>query len=145
MRNILFFLTFSTTLFAGLKQKETDELKYPSLSLKQENFISDSQGVLNPNLLGDLRPGHIVLFYLPDGTKISGLVKKIESDSNKIFKLFGDALNQKNCGFGFVIADNDIFAGALVFRDEDKTYTVKYSEILKGFILEYQAPKIKIQ
>lgn len=145
MKNTLSFLIFSTTLLAGIKQKEGDELKYPTLSIRQENYISDNKGILNPNLLLDLKPGHIICFFLPDGTQISGLVKKIEIDNNKIFKLFGDALNQKDCGFGFVVTGDEIFAGAVVFRQEDRTYTVKYDEFAKGYTLQYQAPKLKIQ
>lgn len=143
MKKLLSFLIFSTTLFAGIKQNE--ELKYPSISLKQENFISDKTGVFNPVLLLDLKPGHVVCFFLQDGTQVSGLVKKIEFDDNKIFKIFGEAFNQKNCGFGFVICGDAIFAGAAVFRDEDKTYTIMYDEVAKGYILRYQAPKLKIQ
>lgn len=144
MKKIILFLTLTTTLLAGFKQKDED-LKYPSISLKQENFISDKNGIFNPVLLLDLKPGHIICFFLQDGTQISGLVKKIEFDDNKIFKLFGEAINQKNCGFGFVVTGNSIFAGATVFRDEDKTYTITYDEVAEGYLLRYQAPKLKIQ
>lgn len=143
MKKLLPFLITSTTLFAGVKQNE--ELKYPSISLKQENFLSDRNGIFNPALLLDLMPGHVISFFLQDGTQISGLVKKIEFDDNKIFKLFGESINHKNCGFGFVIGGDSIFAGAAVFRDQDKTYTVIYDDVAKGYLLRLQAPKLNIQ
>jgi hypothetical protein len=144
MKNIILFLLASTTVLGGLKQS-SEELKYPPISINQENFVSDKNGVFNPALLLNLKPGNIISFSLEDGTQISGLVKSIEIDNNKIFKLFGDALNQKNCGFGFVVTADEIFAGALIFRDESKTYTVKFKESFKGFVLEHQVEKLKIQ
>lgn len=144
MKKFILMLLSASTAFAGVKQKN-EELKYPSISLNQENYISDNTGIFNPVLLLDLKPGHIICFFLQDGTKISGLVKKIEFDDNKVFKLFGESINQKNCGFGFVISGDAIFAGATVFRDDDKTYTITYDDVAKGYLLRYQPAQLKIQ
>jgi hypothetical protein len=146
MRKILFILCFFTNFSAAsIKEKEEDLTKYPKLSLRQENYISDNSGIINPNLLLALKPGHIIAFYLTDGTYVSALIKQTEVIDSKMLKVFGESLNQRNCGFGFVITEEEIFAGAIVFRDEQKIYTVKYSDLYKGYVLELQVTKPKIQ
>ena len=56
-------------------------------------------------------------------------------DGTQIYKVYGELNNKPNAGFGFVLTNTDIFAGAVVFRNTGETYTVVYSSEIKGYIL----------
>jgi hypothetical protein len=113
----------------------------PTLSLDQEIFISDNIGVLNPSSIIRLKPLDTIKFILSDGTEITGIVKHTEEFNKEMFKVFGDVLNKPNTGFGFALvkqgslSNEPVFAGAVVYRDTEETYTVQYSEEAKGFML----------
>jgi hypothetical protein len=107
----------------------------PTLSLEQEIYISDNNGVINPNTIIRLKPSDNVKFYLSDGTELVGLVKETQELNKEMFKVFGDVQNKPNTGFGFVITKTGIFAGAVVFRETNTEYTLQYSEEAKGFML----------
>lgn len=114
---------------------KADDIKIPVIELQQEKYITDTNGVANPNSIIRLLPSNTIKIYLPDGTELKGVVTKIEEINKEVFKVFGDIQNKPNTGFGFVLTKSGIFAGAVVFRDEDITYTLKYSEEAKGYIL----------
>jgi hypothetical protein len=113
----------------------------PTLSLEQEIYISDTNGVINASNIIRLKPTDNIKFYLSDGTELVGLVKETQEYNKEMFKVFGDIQNKPNSGFGFVLAkegvisNEGIFAGAVVFRDTDETYTLQYSEAAKGYLL----------
>lgn len=146
MKKLFYFLLIPTTLFASIKSEvKNDPTKFPKLSLQQVNYLTDERGVFIPNLIENIRPGHTVSFKLSDGTVIVGLIKEQEVIDKKIIKIFGESLNKQNCGFGFVWKMDEIFAGALVFRDQNKTYTIKFNDAFKGYVLEFTPEKLKIQ
>lgn len=118
------------------KQATQDVPKYPQLKLNQESYVTDKQGVLNPQVIIGLRPGDNVRIYLTDGTLFTGLVKETSLTDDSIFKVFGEISSHKNTGFGFCITKSGIFGGAVVERDQDIQYVVKESAPHKGFILE---------
>jgi hypothetical protein len=122
---------------------KAEDIKIPVLELEQEKYITDTNGVANPNSIIRLLPSNTIKIYLPDGTELKGVVTKIEEINKEVFKVFGDIQNKPNTGFGFVLAKEGIFAGAIVFRDEDITYTLKYSEAAKGYIF-VKSPTIKL-
>ena len=107
----------------------------PILSIEQQIYITDNNGVLNANNIIRLKPLDNIKFYLSDGTEIIALVTKTEEINKEVFKVFGDVQNKNNSGFGFVLTKDGIFAGAVVFRDGDIVYTVEYSEEAKGHML----------
>lgn len=82
-----------------------------------------------------------IKFILSDGTELTALVKETEEVNREMFKVYGDIQNKPNSGFGFVLvkagqfSKEPVFAGAVVFRDTEETYTVQYSEEAKGFML----------
>ena len=120
----------------GAIQKDTVEEKPPfSLRLDQESYLTDTKGVLNPGAIISLKVGTNIIIYLTDGTVLKGLVKESQMLDSKIFKVYGDIINKPNTGFGFVLTENGTFAGAVVFRDSNATYTVQYSEAFKGAVL----------
>ena len=139
MKKTLTLLLLPTLCWGALKTQEPskEEPKFPKLSLQQINYVSDDKGIINPVLLLKIKPGELVSFRLTDGTEIIGPINHYEVLDNKILKLFGESTNQKNCGFGFVIGAEQIFAGALVFRDTNKVYNIKYNDVFQGYILEF--------
>lgn len=126
----------------GAVQKN-DEPKAPfSLRLDQETYLSDKVGILNPNTIITLKPGMSIIVYLSDGTELKGLVKETSIENGTIFKVYGDIQNKNNTGFGFVLTKEGVFAGAVVMRDSQMTFTVKYSEAHNGHVLLLtEAPK----
>jgi len=125
----------SSSCFAGAKIGEIPKQPFSSLKLDQETHLTDTNGILNPKMLLGLIPSNQVKIYLTDGTVLNGLVKETEIINNETYKVFGDITNKNNSGFGFVLTKDGIFAGAVVFRDTEETFTVKYSEEAKAFIL----------
>jgi len=113
----------------------------PVLSINQQIFISDNNGVMNPASIIRLKPADNIKFVLSDGTELTGIVKSTEEVNKEMFKVFGDIQNKPNTGFGFALvkqgtfSDEPVFAGAVVFRDTEETYTVQYSQEAKGFML----------
>lgn len=112
----------------------TEEPKLPLLSLEQEIYLTNKVGVANPNSVIRLKPRDNIIIYLTDGTVLKGIVTKTEDINKEIFKVFGDIQNKENTGFGFVLTKDGIFAGAVVCRNEDITYVLKYSKEAEGFI-----------
>lgn len=125
----------SSNCFGGVKSEEIPKQPFSSLKLNQETYLTDTNGILNPKMLLGLIPSNSVKIYFTDGTVLTGLVKETEIFNNEIYKVFGEITNKNNVGFGFVLTKEGTFAGAIVFRDTNETYVVKYSEELKEFIL----------
>ena len=73
----------------------------PILSIDQQVFISDNNGVLNPSIIIRLKPSDNIRFVLSDGTELIGLVKETEEVNKELFKVFGEIQNKPNTGFGF--------------------------------------------
>ena len=139
---LLVGLGSATWLNAGAKKNENDikDLVRPPLNLNQEMRISDDRGVIHENMIMSLKVMDNVRFYLTDGTELTGFVKEMVGeisvvDGTQIYKVYGELNNKPNAGFGFVLTNTDIFAGAVVFRNTGETYTVVYSSEIKGYIL----------
>lgn len=130
MKIFLLFIMLTSTCLAIKKDENPFALK-----IDQETSLTTDKGVFNPRSIITLKPGDAVKLYLIDGKIINGLIKSTELLNNKIFKVFGDVLNEKDAGFGFVLTDDGIFAGALVYRDKKITYKVQYLESEKVYIL----------
>lgn len=142
-----------TLFFASASLAEEPNFFIPTLSLEQEVNISDNIGVINPLNIIRLKPTDNIKFYLSDGTELIGLVKETQEFNKEMFKVFGEIQNKPNTGFGFVLAKEgtlakeSVFAGAVVFRDTDETYTMQYIEAAKGFMLvktKFKKPQLKV-
>jgi hypothetical protein len=105
------------------------------LKLEQEIYLSDKTGVLYASSILKLTPGCSVVLYLPDGTEIKGLIKEAINENGEKYCVYGEATNKDNTGFGFVLSAKGVFAGAVVFRNSESTYTVQYSVPHHGYIL----------
>ena len=129
----------------GLTSASAGPVKYiPVIQLESEIYLTDKTGVAIPSSIIRLKPIDNVKIFLPDGTELKGLVTSTEDINRETFKVFGDIQNKPNTGFGFVLTKDGIFAGAVVFRDTDTTYTLNYSEEAKGFILIKMVQKKKL-
>lgn len=113
-----------------------NDIKFrPNLSLDQQHQISTNGGILNPNEIIRLQPKDLIIVYLPDGTKFSGMITKTEFKTKDHFECFGEIYSHKNAGFGFVLTREGVFAGAIVLRDTDTIFNITYSKEAEGYIL----------
>ena len=124
-------LLFLTINCSGITKDENPF----ALKINQETFLTDKAGIFIPTAILKLVPGNAIKIYLIDGTELNGLIKSTEVINSEIVKVFGEVTNKNNTGFGFVLTKDAIFAGALVFRDQNIVYKINYSESAKGFIL----------
>lgn len=133
MKKIILKLVLLLTIISASIKAE--DLLRPNLPTAQEHVLTSTQGVLDPKEIINLKPKDFVKFYLSDGTEISGMLNKAEFKTKEHFECFGESFSHENTGFGFILNRNGTFAGALVMRNSDTTYTVEYSDKFKGYIL----------
>lgn len=115
-----------------------------SLSLEQEIRVTDNNGKANPNVIIRLKPNDTIKIVLQDKTVLKGIVTQKQSINEEVVKIFGDITNKENTGFGFGLAKSGEFVGAIVFRDEEVTYTLVQNKVDGEFyFIENKEPKIK--
>lgn len=133
---------FTGSVFAA----DEPEVIIPVLKIEQQVYLTDRHGLASPENIIRVKPLDNVKIFLSDGTELNGIVTKTEEFNKELFKVFGDIQNKDNAGFGFVLAKEGIFAGAVVFRNTDEVYKLEYSEEAKGFMLvkSIQKKPIKI-
>jgi hypothetical protein len=107
----------------------------PALSLDQEHYLTTTTGIINPNEIIKAAVKDLIVLYLPDGTKFSGVITKAEFKTEDKFECFGEFHSHDNAGFGFVLTKGGVFAGAIVMRNTDTVYCVGYSEAMQGYVL----------
>ena len=112
------------------------------LELNQEKIITDTFGLLRPNLIISLNVGDSIKFYFPDGTQEIGIVKSKKEEKDSI-RIFGEIPNRKDCGFGFGLTPS-VFAGAVVYQDDGRIYEAKFDDILGGFVFRLKIPNAEI-
>jgi hypothetical protein len=120
-----------STCFAGMNKdtsKDVQKEVSPLLSIDEEHPIGDDTGKVNPNLIIGLKTKDIIKIILQDKTILTGIVTESQQINGDIVKIFGEITNKKNSGFGFALTKAGIFAGAVVFRDEDITYTLQQNK-----------------
>lgn len=99
-----------------------------------ERHLTTNIGVLLPSEIIKLEPNNEIKIYLPDGTLFRGTVSKSNMKERYHFECFGELHTLPNAGFGFVVTKDGIF-GAIVMRDTDTIYHVKYSIEANGYVL----------
>lgn len=115
-----------------------------SLTLEQEIRVTDDFGKANPTVIIRLKPNDTIRITLQDKTVLKGIVKEKQSINEEVIKIFGEITNKENTGFGFGLARSGEFVGAIVFRDEEVTYTLVQSKVDgEYYFLENKEPKIK--
>lgn len=124
-----------------LAKPEAEDLTRPTLNINQEIYLSDTRGVMTWNVIPSLKVKDNVKFYFTDGTVLTGYIKEVVNENNKIFKVYGELNNKENAGFGFGLSSDGAFGGAVVFRNTQETYVIRYVEEIKGYIMIKAAPK----
>ena len=137
-----YFLTFSfltvllfNVIFASANKLEEKSNTPSNLKIDQETYLTDVRGVFNLRIFVKLEPSNTVKIILPDGKVLVGIVKTTEMFNNEIFKVFGEITNETNTGFGFIVTKDGVLGGAVVYRDTQLNYVIKYLEDIKGYIL----------
>jgi hypothetical protein len=138
MKKVLLLIAGSLGMFCVISSGELKVSEKPNvpyaLKLDQEVNVTDNRGVLIPAAILGLNPSETVKITLTDGTVILGVVKTTEVINKKIYKVFGDVINGDNAGFGFGMAEDGTFGGAVVYRNSEVVYKIQYSDSLKGYI-----------
>ena len=127
---ILATFLINATVFALEKAPPTSNFK---LNLS-EHSLTTNFGVLIPSEILKLQVDNEIRINLPDGTLFRGLVTKTNFKEKYHFECFGEISNFSNTGFGFVVTNDGIF-GAIVMRDTDTIFYVKFLEEANGFVL----------
>lgn len=103
---------------------------------KNQVWISDKNGVINPNLILKLEVGQVFRFYATDGTQFDAVLKQQAVENNSVYKVFGDILNYENAAFGFALTNSGTIAGAIVLKETDTVYTVEESAEHNGLVVK---------
>jgi hypothetical protein len=138
MKNIILSL-FLTPIVSLASFREIPIPQTPNLNklrLNQEIYISDKNGVINPQLVSLLQVGDNIRFYRPDGTEYIGQVTETKEETGSL-RIYGKIHNIEDCQFGFGLDSGGHFAGAIIERKNDKIYALELSESHKGFIFLY--------
>lgn len=131
----LTFFLINPICFGSVKKQEPFSIK-----LNQEKFLSDKIGFLNLPQIFSLEVADLIHVILNDGSVYKGIVKTKEiNEKEKIIIIFGDSVSNKDSSFGFIFK-NEIFVGAVIFRNEEKTYSVK--KIGEGCMLVLEPSKL---
>lgn len=112
------------------------------LSLDEVKQGTDTRGVLNFEVIMKLSITDKIQFTLPSGQKMFGVVKTLEvSETERSLRIYGEILNSKDGKFGFVFTSQGDIAGAIILKDEDKTYVVRPNNLVQGYTFNLEYPK----
>lgn len=131
MKKIILILCWGLTSALAIDKAPFSSNAKLSLS---EHALTTNLGVLLPSEIIKLQPENEVKINLPDGTTFRGTVTKSTFKERYLFECLGEVNNYPNTGFGFVVTNEGIY-GAVVMRDTDTIFHVKFSEEANGFVL----------
>lgn len=149
--SILLLINLTVNTYPGIEKATPEKPPYEKnplteLTLDKIKQGTANNGVINLELVVRLRPGDIVQFRLLTGEDIFCFVKELNIlEKEEQIRIYGDTINFKNGGFGFIFSKKGDVAGAIVLREEKITYTVKFSEEGNGFIFLKEPPLLTIQ
>ncbi len=131
---LLIALISNTIILAAAKKdpqsSQLQEKIEPVISIDQQIPVTDETGKANPNCVIGLKPNDLIKIYIDNGTTLlTGIVKETEMHNGEICKVFGEITNKQNTGFGFAIVKSGVFAGAVVFRDQDIKYVLELNKV----------------
>lgn len=141
----LIFLVLTNFALGGVTKSPTAAFN-PPLTLDAVKQGCSTNGIVNLQLVLNLKPGELVQFTLLDGKTYLYIVKSIEvSEEEKSVRIYGDGISAKNSNFGFVFTKNGDIAGAMVLREEKLTYAIRLNETIGGYIFEKYLERLIIQ
>jgi hypothetical protein len=135
MKNNILILTCTLIPLLSFGSAKSDPIK-SQLRLDQETFVTDKNGVANPNIIINLIPGQNIRIYLPNGKFFTGIVKSTEMVDDRQFKVFGELHGEEEIGFGFCMIKGGIFAGAICYKNTLETYTLEFSKESAGYVFQ---------
>lgn len=118
----LFFLIFSSYSQTGI-----------DLRIDGEIFLTDKNGVINPQAVISAAAGKLVRIYMVDGTCHKGIITESRIEKNLV-KIFGRVVGNDQITFGFGASRDGDFGGALLDKTTKKLYTLEYNSEIGGFI-----------
>jgi hypothetical protein len=132
-------IAITLPVHSGFKQnKESIELKSSpeeKLGLSQIKSGSAADKSLNIEVVGRLQAGDLVTFILPDGNKVTGKVTRHDIINNTRINIVGIFLKENEAGFGFSFNKEGYIDGALLFKDKNIIYRMRFNENSQKFFL----------
>ena len=139
MKKIILILCFLATTLSALDKTPSA----PRLDITSRP-LTTNYGVILPSEILKLEINNDVKIHLPDGTVFKGVVTKSKLKEKYHFECFGEINNYPNTGFGLVVTADGVY-GAIVMRETDTIFCVKYSEEANGYILIKQiTPTVRL-
>lgn len=140
VKYILALLLLSSPIYAGIEKASPFKL-----SIDEIKQGTDTRGVLNFEVIIKLKVAEKIQFILPNNQTIICMAKSVEiSETEESIRIYGDTLNVRDGGFGFVFTKKGDIAGAIVLREEKKTYAVRPNNLLSGYTFNLEFPKDSI-
>ena len=123
--------------FSFGEEPQQDQIQIKPLQLDQLKFITDDNGkVVVPTILS-LKVGDLIRIRLFNGKEVLGKVNLREEAHKEYIKIYGDILDKnETAGFGFVALYEGVLAGALLYKNTQKVFTLRYNEEAKAFVFE---------
>ena len=130
-RIIALALLFPVPLTAGMKENNTP----PGFKLRidAQLELTDKNGVVIPSQIIKAEVGRLVTLCKPDGFKYNGQITEIE-EAEDYLKVYGKILNVPDSNFGFAMSKGGIFTGAILEKQDNRTYVLEFSDKHKGFV-----------
>lgn len=119
-----------TTAFAA---SDEDPVKRP-LRLDMVKHLTDANGRVIVSSILQLRVGDFTCIHLPDGRELNGRVHKREETPGESIKIYGELHGGEDSGFGVIISAQGVIAGAILFRESNRTYVIDYIQAAKAFM-----------
>jgi hypothetical protein len=124
-------LLLSVPAEAGIQQDSTP----PGFKLQiaPQLELTDKNGVVIPSQVIKAEVGRLVALCKTDGFRYDGQITEIE-ESDDYLKVYGKILNVPDTNFGFAMFRGGVFAGAILEKEDNRTYVLEFSDKHKGFV-----------
>lgn len=100
--------------------------RYIENTIKYTELVN-SNSEINLHSILNLSQDEFVTIFVPEFGFLTGRILNVDKIQGTSVRIIGEIF-EKNAGFGFHFNVNGIAAGAVVLRDEEKTYTLTFDE-----------------
>lgn len=138
--------TLTTLMMLSLVAQAAAAPPVTELRIDNIKHVVARDGKLQLSAIIRLMVDDVVCIHLPDGHELRAKVFRREEMDGDTIKVYGEATNADDVGFGFILNSKQGVGGAVLYRKTGDVYAVEYSEEQKAyvFIKRAQPPKIVI-
>lgn len=133
----------SALFVSSLAGEDVDDPVKRPLRLDMFKPLTDSTGHVIVSSILQLRVGDFICMHLPSGKELNGRVYRREETPGESIKVYGELHGGESSGFGVIITAKGVIAGAVLFRESNRTFVIDYIQSAKAymFIPTTLAPK----